>query len=158
MKKHTKKYFMLIEALVYIAVLAMLLALSYQVFYKSLTGTRLLGRAGDDIVKVSQIGDKWRDEIRGAESVNYKDGILSISKKDGEAFYSMKDGTLQYRVKDGKWRTLYDRIVKCEFSEPPQDGFTAWEMLVELKSDRKKAKVRPLFSFTAVNLKGHTDH
>lgn len=155
MKKHAieKKFMTLIEALVYIAVFMMVVGLTYQCFHMFLKNSQNLKKATEDIIRVTQIGDRWREDIRNADSIKYDNGILFLNKDGRESCYSFKDNALQFRgaALDSQWKILSDRIGECIFTETAHKGFSAWEMNIELKVRNEKSKVKPLFSFMAVN-------
>src|SRR5262249_52773652 len=56
--------YILIELLIYIAVLAVVMEVAFSAFYRCLGNTRDLARNADDILKTLAAGEAWRADIR----------------------------------------------------------------------------------------------
>src|SRR5215470_16859351 len=58
--------YLLVECLVYIAVLAVVMGVAFSAFYRCLSSWRDLARNTDDIARVLKAGEIWRADIRAA--------------------------------------------------------------------------------------------
>ncbi len=156
MKTTDRKYIALVEILVYMAIFIIVMALAFQCFHMFLKNSHDLRKASEDIIAISQIGDGWRDKVRNADSIKCEGSMFFLIRDGRETCYSYRDNALQFRgpEPDARWKILNDRIGACSFTNTAYDGFSAWEMDLELKVRNEKAKVKPLFSFIAVNKKG----
>ena len=65
--KSTRGY-SLIECLVYIAVLAVVLNLSFVAYYRYDQHTHSLRRNADDITRALRAGERWREDVRTASA------------------------------------------------------------------------------------------
>jgi Tfp pilus assembly protein PilE len=62
----SERGYSLIECLVYIAVLAVVLNLSFVAYYRYEQHTRSLRRNADDITRALRAGERWREDVRTA--------------------------------------------------------------------------------------------
>jgi hypothetical protein len=68
---------LLMECLIYMAVLIVILTVAYSAFFKSEQAARGLQRTSTDISRSLQAGERWRDDIRAA------DGLPEVLAGDG---------------------------------------------------------------------------
>ena len=148
---------MLIECVAYIAILAVIMGLSYGAYYRTVASSSGMRRNAADITKALQCGERWRDDVRNATgdlSVSQTDQrqVVSIPQKSGEVIYSFENGAIQ-RSSDGKtWNPILRNVKASQIYQDKRKQGVAWRWEVELNSV-KKAKVRPLFTFQAVTAK-----
>jgi hypothetical protein len=147
--------FTLVEVLIYIAVLAVVTGLALSLFHRGFANSRNLRLAADDVLRISRLGDRWRERVRQAADFRLDQAEMSIVHSGGKTFfYKFADGAIKEKEGDaGQWRTLMANIKSCSFTEIKNPGFTTWELNVELRTRTPNAKVKPLFSFIAVNRK-----
>ncbi len=147
--------FTLIECLVYIGVLAMVFTLALNAFWKCMEYSRDLRRNSDDVARALKAGERWREDIRAAKSVetiNEANGIaVQLATDKGKVRYMLADGKV-WRDDGGQaGRQVFLAGVKASDMTPQKRTFVSgWIWEVELETRRAVAKVRPLFTFTAV--------
>ena len=139
-----------IEYLVYIAVLAVVLDLSFVAYYRYEQHTRNLRRNADDITRVLRGGERWREDVRAAiASPHVIENGVAIPQQSGEVAYVFVDNAVWRQT--GATRTVVLKQVKAStISSDLRQRVNAWRWEVELASPQKVVLVRPLFTFTAV--------
>lgn len=144
----------LIECLVYIGVFAVIIGVSTGAFYRCYDHMRSLRRNSDDITRTLKAGEIWRADIRSATRLPTFDPVsqtLRITSQSGGVDYQFIDGQISRRIgSDGAWSCLLTNIYQCEMKLEQHGSVAAWRWELELKPLRKPARVRPLFTFTAV--------
>lgn len=148
----SKHGYSLIELLTYIAVLAVVLNLSFMAYFRYDQHTRNLRRNADDIVRAMRAGERWRDDIRNATSPPHtiENGVV-IPQQAGDVTYAFKDGAIWRQAAGARTMALKDVKASVMASDPRQN-VDAWRWELELASPpRKVVFVRPLFTFTAVD-------
>ena len=147
---NARRAYTLIEMLVYIAVLAVVLTLSYAAYYRYDLYTRDLRRNADDIVRTMRAGERWRDDVRNATAPPHAiENGVAIPHQSGEIDYVFADGTVWRQV--AGVRSIALRQVKAStISLDHCQHVDAWRWELELTSPKKRVLLRPLFTFTAV--------
>ena len=101
-------------------------------------------------------GEAWRAEMRSATGpisivTTNSEQTLRIPSGKKELTYSFANGELRKRTgDDGMWHVVLPKVKKSQMEIDKRDQVTAWRWEVELDSQRKNAKVRPLFTFEVV--------
>jgi prepilin-type N-terminal cleavage/methylation domain-containing protein len=145
-----KRGYTLIEMLVYIAVLAVVIDLSFAAYYRYDLYTRNLRRNADDIVRVMRAGERWRDDVRNATAPPHAiDNGIAIPQRSGEVDYVFADGIVS-RQAAGSGTILLRNAKISTMSLDPRQHVSPWRWELELTSPKKIVLVRPLFTFTAV--------
>lgn len=145
---------MLIEALVYIGVLAIVLGCGTALLYQSWSNNITLRRTTDDIIAVLNAGELWRADIRSARGpIESHDQDLHIPTVNGVIIYTLTPNSVERRSPSEPTRRLENVKVSHMFADDRGD-IPAWRWEVELNSNRKKVQLRPLFTFEAVAARG----
>ena len=149
---------MLIECLVYIAVLALLLGTFMHGFFQCWDDSKHLRRDADEIVHALHAGEQWRADVRLATAPpqwlhqgNFDS--LSIPVKAGSINYCFfnTEGTVTRQVGTaGKSVTVLENVKSSRMLSDPRQQVTAWRWEVELLSAQKKVRMLPLFTFETV--------
>jgi type II secretory pathway pseudopilin PulG len=143
---NARRGYLLIEVLVYIAVLIVVMGVAYTAYARYEKGSSNLRRNTDDIIHALRAGERWRDDVRAAVGpLRVMDNGLVIPQRSGDVEYVFADGTL--------WRQKLPLLKQVKASTMRSDSLqhvvaVRWEL--ELASPKQTAHVRPLFSFTAV--------
>src|SRR5689334_21701286 len=88
----TENGFSIIECMVYIALFAIVLDLSFVAYYRYDQHTRNLRRNADDIVRTLHAGDRWREDVRAAIAPPHAiENGLVIPQQSGEVTYIFAD-------------------------------------------------------------------
>ncbi|MHB8523167.1 MAG: hypothetical protein ACYDH9_20775 [Limisphaerales bacterium] len=146
----------LIECLVYISVVAVVLGIGSMAFWQCWDAYKGLHRNADDIVRAVHAGEQWRADIRtatGPVRPENADGRqrLRIPGPGGEIVYTWTSGEVRRQAGPGApGALLLTKVKSSRMQLNPRGHLTAWRWELELQPDRKKARLRPLFSFEAV--------
>ncbi|MBI1840001.1 MAG: hypothetical protein HYR88_04005 [Verrucomicrobia bacterium] len=146
----------LLELMVYIAVLMVILSLSYAALYRTTDTTKHLGRNAQDISRALRAGERWREDIRSATAaIEFDPGAAQVSIK-----IPRKDGVVRYTFRDGAcWREasgrsdperLLDRVRNSQFLAETRSLLACWRWELELEPSLAKAHMKPLFTFIAL--------
>ena len=151
-----QRAFLMIEALVYIAVLFVLLGAGYVAMDRCIDSSIALHRNADDIVCALNVGERWRQDIRLASGqirleFSGDDQVLHIPQEQGEVLYRLAGGELHRRGgADKPWVKRLPRVKSSQMQPDVRAHVTSWRWELELIQSRKNARVRPLFTFQAV--------
>lgn len=146
----SERGYLLLEMLVYLAVFAVVLDLSFAAYYRYDLYTRDLRRNADDIVRTMRAGERWRDDIRTATAAPHAiDNGVAIPQSSGEIDYVFADGNVWRQVAGARAIAL-KQVKVSTMSIDPRQHVNAWRWELELTSPKKIVLVRPLFTFTAV--------
>lgn len=143
--------FMLVEALVYMALFAIVTGMATHFFLDTMSTSRNLREAGEDILRVGRFGDLWRQDVRHGRFVLPSNGpspgtLCRIKREDGAVItYRTIDDTLTRETSDNKL-TVLKRVDSCAL-EKMQGSVDAWRLDIELQPRKHPADTRPLFSF-----------
>jgi Tfp pilus assembly protein PilE len=146
----SERGYSLLECLVYIAVLAVVLDLSFTAYYRYDQHTRNLRRNTDDIVRTMHAGERWREDIRTAIAPPraIENGVV-IPQQSGEVAYIFADNDVWRQTAATRVAVL--RQVKAStMAADSRQHVNAWRWELELASPQKVVLVRPLFTFTTV--------
>jgi hypothetical protein len=147
---------MLIDCLVYIALLALILGLAFSAFYRTMEHTTRLERNVSDIVRALRAGERWRDDVRSATgpvrmATNDAQVALRIPTATGEIVYGFRDGAVVRETRPGGQREeVLPRVKASEFHRDSRRHVTGWRWELELRGRQEVTRVRPLFTFLAV--------
>ncbi len=146
----SQRGYSLLECLVYIAVLAVVLDLSFVAYYRYDQHTRSLRRNADDIVRVMQAGERWRDDVRAAIAPPHAiENGLVIPQQSGDVVYIFADDVMWRQTATN--RVVVLRQVKAStMAVDSRQRVNAWRWELELASPQKVILVHPLFTFTTV--------
>jgi len=146
----------LLECLAWIAVLAVVLAVTMRGFYQCWDDSKALRRNADDIIRVLHAGEQWRADVRAARGPvqftpsNGAEQLL-IPSGAGPIIYTFARGELCRQTSSpAATNLLLSNVQSSQMQSNPRQRVTAWTWELELKPTRKDAKVRPLFTFEIV--------
>ena len=151
--------YLLIEALVYIAVLMTLLGVGYAAMYRCVDSSIALRRNADDIASALHAGERWRADVRAATSLvrveNTDAGeLLHLEGARGAVVYRFATNAVFRSVNAGTWVRLLDSVKSSSMTADRREYVTDWRWELELqpraKGSVKPGRVRPLFTFLAV--------
>ena len=146
----------LIEALAYITVLAMILAVAGKTFATAWDQSASIQRNTDDIKRALRAGELWRQDIRAAtgrieaQSVAGAEGLIIPTAKGQIVWLVSTNGVRRSASADTPERLMFERVKQGRFIADQRDDLTAWRWEVELKPGKKEPRVKPWFTFLAV--------
>jgi hypothetical protein len=151
--------YLLIEALVYIAVVLALLGAGYAAMYRCLDSSIALRRNADDITSALHAGERWRADVRSATNgVRLEDmapgQLLRLQGTNSEVAYLFSTNAISRRLGAGSWVRVLPNVKSSVMQADPREHATAWRWELELQprttGSVKPARIRPLFTFIAV--------
>jgi hypothetical protein len=142
---------LLTECLVYMALLVVVLGLAYEAYYRCEENSKRLNQNVDDIVRVLQAGELWREDIRTAQAVTASEASLRLAQSNATVEYVFEGNAV--------WRRAGGQVAPARFlpgvkasrmEKDERRHVTAWRWEVELASREKAPRYRPFFTFEAV--------
>ncbi len=146
----------LIDCLVYISLLGVFLYLMSLAVFEADMGSKLLRRNADQIGRAVRAGEAWREDLRRArgavEAVRGGEGEgVRIPGGAGMVMWVFREAGV-WRSRDGQaWELLVPGVKGSEMRAEPGGLPGVWRWELELQTTRTNARVRPLFSFSAVS-------
>jgi hypothetical protein len=146
---------LLIDCIVYIAVLTVVLAIGTKAFWRCWDANRALGRNARDVVVALNAGEQWRADVRAASGpiqLDNADGVerLRIPGSRGEIIYSLTRGELRRQGPAATEAVVLRKVESSRMQPDPRPHVAAWRWELALPGDRKDTGLRPLFTFEAV--------
>jgi type II secretory pathway component PulJ len=153
MRKHFQRRagYNLMELLTYMAVFAMVMGVVFPAFHKVFKQFRAMERNTDDIVRVMNAGERWRNDVRASVSAPVAtDTTLKLVQKTGTVTYEFADNAVWRTAPDGARWAVLSNVKSVVVHEEKRSNVTAWRWEVELLTKQDVVRVTPLFSFMAV--------
>jgi Tfp pilus assembly protein PilE len=151
--------YLLIEALVYIGVVAALLGVAYAAAYRCIDRSIALRRNADDITSALHAGERWRADVRAAASQvrlenTEADQLLYLDGPGSTVVYRFTTNAVSRRVGSAPWVRLLPKVKSSTMIADRREYVTAWRWELELQpratGSVKPGRIRPLFTFLAV--------
>jgi hypothetical protein len=147
--------YLLVECLIYIAVLAVVIEVAFSAFYRCLDNSRGLVRNSNDIRRVLDLGERWRVDVRKAVDtprIVEGDGYtaLEIPQVDSLVAYVLADRSIWRKEGDSSPKEVLNGVKAAIFVKDPRANVVCWRCELELTTKKKNVHVRPLFTFEAV--------
>ena len=146
----------LIDCIVYIAVVSVVLAVGSMGFYRCWDDNKAISRNADDIVRTVKAGESWRADVRSATGPiritgTNSEQTIRIPCKGREILYAFAGGEVRKQNgKNAQWSVVLPKVKSSRMQADARGHVTAWRWEVELESQRKNARVQPLFTFEVV--------
>ncbi len=151
--------YLLIECLVYIAVIGALLGVGYAAMYRCIDSSIALRRNADDIANALHAGERWRADIRAATGPPRLENtaaaqLLYLDSPRGTVTYRFAINAITRRLDEGTWVRVLPNVKSSVMTADPREHVAAWRWELELATRAtgsvKPGRVRPLFTFIAV--------
>jgi Tfp pilus assembly protein PilV len=144
----------LIECLVYIGFSMVLLGAGLLALSRNLDNTKSLRRNVDDITRALHAGELWRMDIRAATApiqVDANAQTIRIPTRDSEVSYRFAESQVWRKAnRDAEWSSLLPKVQQSEMLLDSRTQVQACRWELELQTQAKNVRVRPLFTFLAV--------
>ena len=141
---------MMVEAMVYIALLGIVLIIASQVFNKGMSESAGLQRNVADIERAIHAGERWRADVRSATgAIHAREQSFTIPQKEGVIVYEIRTNQLR-RIAANRSEVFLADVKNSKMIEERRGNVVGWRWELELQRRRKEARVRPLFTFMAV--------
>ena len=139
----------LIDAMIYIAVIGLILAIAASVFSKGLRESAGLQRNVADIERALKAGERWRADIRLAtQPIEAEETTLTIPQRAGEVIYEFTTNQV-LRIAGPRREVFLARVQQSSMAPERRGDVTGWKWELELERRLKEARVRPMFTFMA---------
>ncbi|MGD0537366.1 MAG: hypothetical protein ABSC03_06945 [Verrucomicrobiota bacterium] len=155
-RKRTQRGVMLIEAIVYLAVLFLIMGLATGAFFRTLDHTRQVRRVAADTSRALAVGERWRQDVRAATAPPHLEAVgqlqaLHIPATGGEVVYFF-DGRAVTRTAgtNNGPQVVLTQVKTSDICRDVRERLTSWRWEIELATSRQRVRVAPLFSFEAV--------
>jgi hypothetical protein len=157
--KTNQRGYLLTEALVYIAIVFVMLGLGYTAMYRCVDSSIALRRNADDITSALHAGERWRADVRSATTqirLEDTDGgpLLRLAGPTGAIAYRYATNAIFRSAGAGPWVRLLPNVKASQMEADPRKYVAAWRWELELATHTqgsvKPGHVRPLFTFIAV--------
>lgn len=140
----------MLECLMYILLLVIVMGVATGIFYQAWDDSKALRRNADDIIRALHAGDQWRSDIRTANGplqMTDADGFeqLHIPSAKGIVVYSFDRGELRRQE-----HVLLSNVKVSHMQSEARHNVLVWRWELELKTVKKSAQFRPLFTFETV--------
>lgn len=143
--------FNLMELLTYIAVFSVVMGVVFPAFHKVFKQFRSMERNTDDIVRVMNVGERWRNDVRASVSAPVVSAnTLTLVQQAGAVTYEFAGNTVWRTSSDGTRSAVLSNVKSAMAHEEKRSKVTAWRWEVELMTKQDVVRVTPLFSFVAV--------
>ena len=151
--------YLLLEALVYIAVLVAVLGAGYAAMYRCIDSSLALRRNADDITSALHAGERWRADVRSATSqarleTTEAGQLLAFDSPKGPISYRFSTNAILRSVGAGPWTRLLPNVKSSTMKSDPRQYASPWcwelELAPRTQGSVKPGRVRPLFTFIAV--------
>lgn len=146
----------LIELLVYIGVLAILLAVGYVAVERCMGNSWAFRLKLNDQSRAMFAGERWRADVRAASGRIRRetagaDEMLRIPTRRGEIVYRVETNSVLRHFGPGSWSCVLDNV-KTSVMEPDQrQSVTAWRWELQLAPrPATPGLTGPLYTFIAV--------
>jgi hypothetical protein len=145
----TERGMLMIDALVYIAVLGLVLILAAVVFDKGLKESSGLQRNISDIERAIKAGERWRADVRSATgAIHAEEQKLTIPQREGAIVYQIETNKVR-RIAADRSEVFLAEVKDSRMVEERRGNVVGWRWELELEHRRKEARIRPLFTFMA---------
>ena len=150
---------MLIQCIVYMAVLAILLGIGMAAFYFCWDHTKGLTYATDDIASALRAGERWRADVRAATGkigieTTTNGEVVRIPEFKNEIVYRFESGELRREISNMKNpQVLLPKVKNSRMESELRGDVTAWRWELELAERRKETHLPLRFTFEAAQTK-----
>jgi hypothetical protein len=149
-QRAARRGIVMIDAMVYLAVIGVVLILAAAVFDKGMRESAGLQRNISDIERALKAGERWRADVRSATgAIRADQQTLTIPQKDGAIVYAIETNKVR-RIVSNRSEVFLAEVKDSKMIEERRGNVVGWKWELELEHRRKEARVRPLFTFMAV--------
>ena len=147
----TRRGVTLIEMMVYVAVVSVVTMVAMLTYLTCWDHAIAVHRVSDDIVRTLEAGERWRDDVRGAAGPpTLAEGVLRVPHQGGDVLYRLADDTVERKAGAGEWAQALAEVKASRMLLDEGKHVRSWRWELELQVRKKKARLRPLFTFRAV--------
>ena len=148
-KSQNVKGLLLIECVVYLAVLAVIFTLGYGAYFRALDSSRGMQRNAEDVARALNAGERWREDVRLAKSVLITNNVLRITLPKGRIEYAFEQEAVWRTAENQRRIRVLADVKESTMVLDQRQEVAAWRWELELKTRKATSKLKPLFSFQA---------
>jgi len=149
--------FLLVESLIYGGLFMGILGVGIVVFNDFQVRSLRLQRNTREIAQVLQLGEQWRQQVRAAATIEQigdtAPPVLRINGAEESVEYMVADGALLKRTGEGQWIRLLPSVAASTMTSEQRAHCRVWTWEIELASREKSPRLKPIFTFLAVQPK-----
>jgi Tfp pilus assembly protein PilE len=146
--------YLLLEALVFMALLVVILNLAYAAYWRCADNAKRLQQNADDILAAVQAGERWRDDIRLAQDAVLDPHGVNLIQSDGAIEYRFEQQAVwRHSTRTGQTIRLLSKVKTSTMQPEGRRQVRAWRWEVEVQSRKAPPYLHPLFTFEAVPAK-----
>jgi hypothetical protein len=146
--------YLMTEALVYMAVVVVLLAVGYLAMDRCINNSIALRRSSDDFSRVLRVGERWRADVRESTQIRWEDAdgerILRLQGPKVEVAYRFSNTNLLRRLDDGPWVPTLANARAISMESDRRTHLTTWRCEIEMEPRSRHPRFKPMFTFIAV--------
>ena len=153
-----RRGFLVVEALMYMALLLMFSTLAYQVYHRAKQQSADIHRQSRQISLAMRAGERWRADVRQATvapewipSAWHKAVVMRLTTPTGNIDYFFEGSRVWRKAGDAPKEKILFNVKSSEMVDDPHGAIPAVRWELELKTQGgRRARTRPLFTFLAV--------
>lgn len=150
--------FSLVEAMVYLALWAVVTGFAFSLFYRSLSTHQKLRENVQQLARVLQVGERWRDEVRRAvmpippQPPGAPHTLLVPTSQGGVSYRFLPEQALVQRWSEAgsTWETVLKEVADSRMLPVSRGEVKGWRWEISLMQTQKVLRVRPAYTFMAV--------
>ena len=149
---------LIVELLMYLALLLMFSTLAYQVYHRASQQSADIHRQSRQISLALHAGERWRADVRQATaapewipSAWRKAVVMRLTTPTGNIDYFFEGSRVWRKAGDAPKEKILFNVKSSEMVDDPHGAIPAVRWELELKTQGgRRARTRPLFTFLAV--------
>src|SRR5580658_7869675 len=143
--------FLLLELMVFLALSVVILGLAFSAYYRCADNSKRLQQNAADILAAVNAGERWRDDIRLAQSaVINTNGIDIVQSGDTIEYRFDQQAVWRHSTQTGRTICLLSKVKTSAMQPEARRQVRAWRWEVELQARKAPPYLHPLFTFEAV--------
>ncbi|HEX3624973.1 MAG TPA: hypothetical protein VH280_06035 [Verrucomicrobiae bacterium] len=146
---------LLIECMVYLAVLVILISIALGAFYTCWNGFGAMISTTDDVRAALHAGERWRADVRSASGTisiesTASGQVVNIPEDGKQIIYSFDSGEMRRQMGlKGLSQLVLPKVKSSEMKSDVRGGVKAWQWELELPERPRGPHVPMLFTFEA---------
>jgi hypothetical protein len=147
---------LLVECLVYLAVVSIVFGFGLLLFHGVVKSSQRFRQASEEMIMALRTGERWREDIHAATapvelSRNAQGWMLRVPRAGGDSTYVFASGELRRsRRGSGEMQVVLSGVKSLEWRREDRGALQVWRWELELESRVLRSRLRPMFTFLAV--------
>ncbi len=146
--------YLMLEMLVFMALSVVILGIAGSAYWRCVDNSKQLQRNAEDILAAVDAGERWRSDIRLAESVVAETNLVTLTQAGDTVEYRFDhDAIWRHSSRSNQTIRLLANVKSSSMQSEARAQIHAWRWEIELQSRKKPPFLHPLFTFKAVAAK-----